>query len=139
MALSAIAIGSLLTLKIGPKWAAMLIFTVQAAMCAFILFGREQWTIGSVFVGLLALQSVCSTLTSITTNPLRMQLSDPRVAASQYHDLYSISNLPVSFGAATVFVWLGGTDRLDLLMQRRSRCCWLRPRSCRFIRIGRRQ
>jgi MFS transporter, PAT family, beta-lactamase induction signal transducer AmpG len=136
MALTAIALGSLLTLKIGPKWAAMLIFTVQAGMCAFILFGREQWTIGSVFVGLLALQSVCSTLTSITTNPLRMQLSDPRVAASQFTIYNSISNLPVSFGAATVFVWLGGTDNLDLLMQVAIALLLVATAILWFIRIG---
>lgn len=116
MALSAIAIGSGLTLAIGPQRSAMTIFCVQAAMCAFVLFGREYWTIGAAFVGLLALQSVCSTLTSITTNPLRMQLSDPRVAATQFTIYNSISNFPVTFGSVTVFVWLGGSDELDALM-----------------------
>jgi PAT family beta-lactamase induction signal transducer AmpG len=136
MALSAIAIGSLLTLKIGPKWAAMLIFTVEAAMCAFILLGKAHWTVGWVFVGVLALQSICATLTSITTNPLRMQLSDPRVAASQFTIYNSISNLPVSFGAVYVFAWLGGTDRLDLLMQVAIALLLVATAILWFIRIG---
>lgn len=116
MALSAIAIGSAITLAIGPKRSAMAVFVIQAAMCAFIVLGRDYWTIGAVFVGLLALQSVCSTLSSITTNPLRMQLSDPRVAATQFTIYNSLSNFPVTFGSVTVFVWLGGSAELAALM-----------------------
>jgi len=116
MAMTAIAVGSALTGKIGPKRAAMLVFTVEAAMCVFIWFGRDYWTIGTAFVALLCLQSICSTLSSITTNPLRMQLSDPRVAAAQFTLYNSISNLPVSFGSATVFVWLGGSEDLATTM-----------------------
>jgi PAT family beta-lactamase induction signal transducer AmpG len=136
MALTAIAIGSFLTLRIGPKWAAILIFLVEAAMCTFIMLGQASWTIGAVFVALLALQSICTTLTSITTNPLRMQLSDPRAAASQFTIYNSISNLPVSFGAATVFVWLGGTDQLSNLMLAAIGLLLVASAILSFIRVG---
>ncbi len=52
----------------------------------------------------------------ITANPLRMQLSDPRVAAAQFTIYNSLANLPVSFGSATVFVWLGATGDLTTTM-----------------------
>ncbi|HYD24386.1 MAG TPA: MFS transporter [Croceibacterium sp.] len=136
MALTAIAVGSFLTLRWGPKRAAMLVFMVEAAFCAFILLGRDYWTIGAVFVGLLALQSICSTLSSITTNPLRMQLSDPRVAAAQFTIYNSIGNLPVSFGSATVFVWLGGSDDLTTTMAGAVALFALGTVILAFIRIG---
>ena len=115
MALIAIAVGSFLTLKMGAKRAAMLVFMTEAAMCAFILFGREFWTVMSVFIVLLAVQSILATLSSIATNPLRMQLSDPRVAATQFTIYNSLGNLPVSMGA-TLFAWLGGSAELATVM-----------------------
>ena len=115
MALIAIAVGSFLTLKMGAKRAAMLVFMTEAAMCAFILFGREFWTVMSVFSVLLAVQSILATLSSIATNPLRMQLSDPRVAATQFTIYNSLGNLPVSMGA-TLFAWLGGSAELATVM-----------------------
>ena len=115
MALAAIAAGSFLTLKLGAKRAAMLVFTTEAALCAFILFGRELWTIMAVFLALLCVQSIQTTLSSITTNPLRMQLSDPRVAATQFTIYNSLGNLPVAFGA-TLFAWLGGSAELARVM-----------------------
>jgi PAT family beta-lactamase induction signal transducer AmpG len=137
MALSAIAIGSFLTLRIGPKRSAMLVFTVQAAMCAFILLGREYWIIGAAFVALLCVQSVCTTLTSICTNPLRMQLSDPRVAAAQFTIYNSISNLPVTFGSVTVFVWLGGSDELGTVMPVTIALLLVATAILSMIRVGR--
>ncbi|OYW46921.1 MAG: hypothetical protein B7Z08_00525 [Sphingomonadales bacterium 32-68-7] len=116
MALTAIAIGSYLSLRFGSKRAAMIVFLIEAAMCAFIWLGREYWTQTAIFIGLLCLQSILATLSSITTNPLRMQLSDPRVAAAQFTLYNSLSNFPVSFGASTLFVVLGGTGNLALTM-----------------------
>jgi len=136
MAMTAIAVGSFLTLKIGPKRAAMLVFTVEAAFCVFIMLGREYWTIGAVFVALLCLQSICSTLSSITTNPMRMQLSDPRVAATQFTIYNSISNLPVSFGSATVFVWLGATEDLMSTMIGATALFVVGTLILAFIRVG---
>jgi len=115
MALTAIAAGSLLTLKLGAKRAAMLIFMVQAALAAFIMLGEGLWTIVGVFIALSCVYSVTATLSSICTNPLRMQLSDPRVAATQFTIYNSLGNFPVSFGAV-VFAWLGGSDQLTTVM-----------------------
>jgi PAT family beta-lactamase induction signal transducer AmpG len=59
--------------------------------------------------------SLLTTLTSICTNPLRMQLSDPTVAATQFTIYNSLSNLPVAFGA-TLFATLGGTSEMFTVM-----------------------
>jgi hypothetical protein len=56
-----------------------------------------------------------STCTSICTNPLRMQLSDPTVAATQFTIYNSLSNLPVSIGAG-LFAVLGGTQEMMTVM-----------------------
>ena len=114
-ALAAIAVGSLLTLRIGPKWSAILVFLVMGGVALFIMLGRDLWMTTGVFVAIYALYSLCSVLSSITTNPLRMQLSDPRVAATQFTIYNSLSNLPVSLGA-TLFATLGGSKALESVM-----------------------
>jgi PAT family beta-lactamase induction signal transducer AmpG len=115
MAFVAIAVGSFLTLRMGPKYSAMLSFVCMAGVAGFLVLGREYWVITGVFVGLYAIYSLLNTLTSITTNPLRMQLSDPRVAATQFTIYNSISNLPVSLGATLFAAW-GGTKELPTVM-----------------------
>jgi PAT family beta-lactamase induction signal transducer AmpG len=59
--------------------------------------------------------SMHDTLTSVCTNPLRMQLSDPTVAATQFTIYNSLSNLPVVWGAS-LFAILGGTKELSTVM-----------------------
>ncbi|MGX7894096.1 MFS transporter [Tsuneonella sp. HG222] len=115
VSLTAIAVGSFLTLRLGAKRSAMVSFAGLATVAAFIMLGREFWQITAVFLGMYAFYSLCTTLSSITTNPLRMQLSDPRVAATQFTIYNSISNLPVSLGA-TLFAVLGGTAALASVM-----------------------
>ena len=114
-ALAAIAVGSLLTLRIGPKWSAILVFLVMGGVALFIMLGRDLWMTTGVFVAIYALYSLCNVLSSIATNPLRMQLSDPRVAATQFTIYNSLSNLPVSLGA-TLFATLGGSKALESVM-----------------------
>lgn len=114
-ALAAIALGSLLTLKLGPRRATVAVYLLYAALAAFILFGREIWTTTSVFVAMCVVWSLCNTLTSICSNPLRMQLSDPKVAATQFTIYNSLSNLPVSLGAG-LFAILGGSADLVKVM-----------------------
>lgn len=115
MALVAIVAGSFMTTRLGPRMASALVLMAFAALGAFILLGQDLWTIGAVFVGMSCILSLLSTLTSINSNPLRMQLSDKRVAATQFTIYNSLSNLPVSFGA-TLLVWLGGAEELALVM-----------------------
>ena len=70
-----------------------------------------MWAAVLPFIVMSAVWSMHDTLTSICTNPLRMQLSDPQVAATQFTIYNSLSNLPVSFGA-TLFALLGGTQEM---------------------------
>jgi PAT family beta-lactamase induction signal transducer AmpG len=136
MAVLAIGAGSFLTLKMGAKRAAMLVFMIEAALCAFILFGRELWTMMGVFIVVLGVQSILATLSSIATNPLRMQLSDPRVAATQFTIYNSLGNLPVSLGA-TLFAWLGGSAELATVMLVAIALFVLGTAILAFIRVGR--
>jgi MFS transporter, PAT family, beta-lactamase induction signal transducer AmpG len=114
-ALAAIAIGSFLALKLGPRRATVAVYLCYAALGALIMFGREIWTTTWIFVAMCAVWSLCNTLASICSNPLRMQLSDPKVAATQFTIYNSLSNLPVSLGAG-LFAVLGGTADLVAVM-----------------------
>lgn len=115
IALLGIAAGSILTLRLGPKWSSILVYLTMAALALFIAGGRALWLATGVFVAMYGVYSLCGMLSSITTNPLRMQLSDPRVAATQFTIYNSLANLPVSLGAM-MFAGLGGSDALGDVM-----------------------
>jgi PAT family beta-lactamase induction signal transducer AmpG len=116
MAIVSIGIGSVVTVWLGARLSSVLIHVTYALMALFVLYGQSIWLTYAAFVALSCLWSMHDVLTSIFTNPLRMQLSDPKVAATQFTIYNSLSNLPVSFGAITVFAWLGGTGNLDGLL-----------------------
>lgn len=111
----AIGLGSVLTVRLGAKRASILVMALLAAVCVVIGFAQSFWLATIAFLGVYAVYSLCTTLSSITTNPLRMQLSDPRVAATQFTIYNSLSNLPVSLGA-TLFAWFGGAKELAVVM-----------------------
>lgn len=115
LAVVAIGAGSFLTIRLGAKWATIVVMLVMAAVCAVIGFAQQMWLATAVFLAVYAVYSVCSTLSSSCSNPLRMQLSDPRVAATQFTIYNSLSNLPVSLGA-TIFAYLGGAKELAGVM-----------------------
>lgn len=109
VAIAALGIGSFLTLKLGAKHAVVLVCTLNVALISFLLLAQDQWTQWPVFIGATAVWSLLIILSSISTNPLRMQLSDRRVSATQFTVYNSIANFPVSLGAM-VFAWFGGID-----------------------------
>jgi PAT family beta-lactamase induction signal transducer AmpG len=115
MAFVSIAIGSLLTTKLGARRSSMLVYMTYALLALFVLYGQAVWVKMAAFVAMSCVWSMHDTLTSICTNPLRMQLSDPKVAATQFTIYNSLSNLPVSFGAG-LFATLGGTSKLPLVL-----------------------
>jgi PAT family beta-lactamase induction signal transducer AmpG len=80
-----------------------------------VLYGRPYWNAVTPFIVMSCIWSMHDTLTSICTNPLRMQLSDPTVAATQFTIYNSLSNLPVVWGAA-LFATLGGTKAMGTVM-----------------------
>ena len=111
MAVTAIGVGSFLTMRLGAKWATVLVALGQAALVLFLILGQDAWTTTRVFVAAYATASLLSVLQSICSNPLRMQLCDKRVSATQFTIYNSISNFPVSLGA-TLFAVVGGVDNL---------------------------
>jgi len=115
MAVIGLGVGSFLTLKLGARWATV---TTNSAMCAVVLFlvlAQDFWIRHPVFLGTLICWSLVVLLNSICSNPLRMQLSDKRVGATQFTIYNSLSNLPVALGA-TLMGKLGGSDNLELTL-----------------------
>ena len=115
MALLSIAVGSFLTTQMGARRASLLIYTTYALLALFVLYGQSIWLATTAFIAMSCVWSMHDTLTSICTNPLRMQLSDPKVAATQFTIYNSLSNLPVSFGAG-LFATLGGTGEMTTVL-----------------------
>jgi len=115
MAIVAIGLGSLLTTFVGPRRSTVLVWTSYGVLALGMYFGQSLWIGTLFFIAASCLWSLHDTLSSICSNPLRMQLSDPKVAATQFTIYNSISNLPVSIGA-TIFAALGGTEQLGLVM-----------------------
>jgi PAT family beta-lactamase induction signal transducer AmpG len=116
LAVIAIGAGSFLTVRLGPKYASILVLLVLGGWCAYTLLGKSLWLTTAGFLAGYVVYSLFTTLSAITTNPLRMQLSDPRVAATQFTIYNSLSNLPVSLGA-TLFGVLGGAKNLATVME----------------------
>jgi len=115
MAVASIAVGSFLTTKLGARRSSVLVYTTYALLALFVLYGQSIWAATAAFIAMSCVWSMHDTLTSICTNPLRMQLSDPKVAATQFTIYNSLSNLPVSLGAG-LFATLGGTVQLTTVM-----------------------
>jgi PAT family beta-lactamase induction signal transducer AmpG len=115
MAVASIAVGSLLTTHFGARRSSLLVYTTYALLALFVLYAESIWIATAAFVAMSCVWSMHDTLTSICTNPLRMQLSEPEVAATQFTIYNSLSNLPVSVGAG-LFATLGGTTELRTVM-----------------------
>jgi len=115
MGVVSIGVGSLLTTMLGARRSSMLVYITYALLGLFVLYAQSIW-IGTVaFVAMSCVWSIHDTLTSICTNPLRMQLSDPKVAATQFTIYNSLSNLPVTLGAG-LYATLGGTEEMSTVL-----------------------
>jgi len=115
MAILAIGLGSWLTTRMGARGSSVLTWLTYAAFALFMLYGQPLWALSAIFILVSCIWSLHDTMTSICTNPLRMQLSDPAVAATQFTIYNSLSNLPVAIGAS-LFAVLGGTEAMPLVM-----------------------
>jgi PAT family beta-lactamase induction signal transducer AmpG len=112
---SCMGLGSLLVSRLGPRRATVVTFAGYGLMSLVYLFSPEIAMIGYIFVGLSIFREFTDVLTSISSNPLRMRLSDKRVGATQFTIYNSLSNLPVAFGAS-LYAWAFGAGGLTLLM-----------------------
>ncbi len=115
MAFAGLALGSWLTIKLGAKWATCGVMASHAVVMLFLILGQEFWIEFPVFLVVLVAWSLLALLSSICTNPLRMQLSDKRVGATQFTIYNSLANLPVALGA-WMLGQLGGSENLDLTL-----------------------
>lgn len=108
-------IGSVMVSRMGPKRSSILSYTGYGLIALVYLIDPDIALIGYVFVVLSIVWNVTDTLTAVCTNPLRMRLSDKRVAATQFTIYNSLSNLPVPLGAS-LFAWAAGAGGNALLM-----------------------
>lgn len=115
MALVGLVVGSWLTLKLGARNATLVNSISLAALMLFLALGQEFWTRHPVFLAVLVLWALLILLNTICSNPLRMQLSDKRVGATQFTIYNSLSNLPVAAGA-WLMGQLGGSENLPLTL-----------------------
>jgi MFS transporter, PAT family, beta-lactamase induction signal transducer AmpG len=115
MALAGVVVGSWLTLKLGARWATAANVFALALLMLFLAFGEQFWTSHPIFLLVLMFWSLLILLNSICSNPLRMQLSDKRVGATQFTIYNSLANLPVALGA-WLMGRLGGSDNLPLTL-----------------------
>jgi PAT family beta-lactamase induction signal transducer AmpG len=115
MSIVSIAVGSYLTTRFGARWSSLLVYTTYALLALFVLYAQSIWIATAAFIAMSCVWSMHDTLTSICTNPLRMQLCAPQVAATQFTIYNSLSNLPVSLGAG-LFATLGGTAELSTVL-----------------------
>ena len=115
MALVGLVVGSWLTLKLGARWASVTDNAGLFALMLFLALGQDFWTNHPVFLVVLMAWALLILLQSICSNPLRMQLSDKRVGATQFTIYNSLANLPVALGA-WLMGRLGGSDNLPLTL-----------------------
>jgi PAT family beta-lactamase induction signal transducer AmpG len=130
-----IPIGTFATTRMGPKRAAILIYLLLALLSLFISGGKELWLITLIFVAMFALNSMTNALAMICGNAMRMELCDPRVAATQFTIYNSLSNLPLALGTG-VFAMLGGTKELTIVVLASAALFVLAAVVLLFIRIG---
>jgi PAT family beta-lactamase induction signal transducer AmpG len=115
MAFVGLAMGSWLTLKLGARWASVSVQLMLLLLMLFLILGQEFWIQFPVFLFVMVCWSLFVLLNSICSNPIRMQLSDKRVGATQFTIYNSLANLPVALGA-WMLGQLGGSDNLQLTL-----------------------
>lgn len=115
MAFAGLVIGSWITVKWGARIATTAVMFVFAGLAVFMLLGQSWWTQYPVFIAILIAWALLVLLSSICSNPLRMQLSDKRVGATQFTVYNSVANLPVALGA-WLLGQLGGSANLALTL-----------------------
>lgn len=105
-----IGLGSIMVSKLGPRLATVISYGGYGVMALVYLVSPEIAKIGYIFVILSIYWNMTDTLTSLCSNPLRMRLSDKRVAATQFTIYNSLSNLPVPLGASIYAMTQGYGD-----------------------------
>ena len=95
----AVVVGSGLNATIGPRRASMLSAAIYVLLAGLFLAFPQLALLWTGLIALYVITDAAGLLFSISTNPLRMRLSDKRVAATQFTIYNSLSNLVVPAGA----------------------------------------
>ena len=108
-------IGALMIQRLGPRLSSTITYIGYGVIALVFLVSPDIAKIGSAFVLLSILWNCTDVLTTVSSNPLRMRLSEKRVAATQFTIYNSLGNLPVPLGAS-LFAWAMGAGGLTTLM-----------------------
>lgn len=96
---SGMGLGSLLNAKLGPRRSCIFSAGLYIVLGGLLLVLPQMGLLWGGLIALYALTDSTSLLFTISGNPLRMRLSDKRVAATQFTIYNSLGNLPVPAGA----------------------------------------
>ena len=94
-----VALGVLMNATLGPRRSSILSAGMWIVVAALFIARPELGLSWGGFVALFVLGDLGSLLYTICTNPLRMRLSDKRVAATQFTIYNSLANIVVPAGA----------------------------------------
>ncbi len=92
-------LGALLNTKLGPRKSCIFSAGLYTIIGGLFLTYPEMGLLWGGLIALYAFTDTTSLLYTISGNPLRMRLSDKRVAATQFTIYNSLGNLPVPAGA----------------------------------------
>ena len=115
MSVVGLAIGGWISVRLGAQRATYTNMLALAGLIGFMIVGQPLWVQYPVFLAVLVIWSLLILLNSVFSNPLRMQLSDKRVGATQFTIYNSLANLPVALGA-WMMGQLGGSSNLGLTL-----------------------
>lgn len=108
----AILASGLLAARFGTRnvFAAVLVAEAVSVLAIFLM--ADALTAGLTFAALLAFNALSAMLRQMSSQAMRVALSDPRVGATQMTVYNSLGNLPISAGAG-LFAMLGGIAALQ--------------------------
>ncbi len=99
VATSGMGLGTLLNAKLGPRRACIFSAGLYIVLGGLLIALPQLGLLWAGLIALYAFSDSTSLLFTISGNPLRMRLSDKRVAATQFTIYNSLGNLPVPAGA----------------------------------------
>lgn len=108
-------IGSALVSWLGARLSTVVTYAAYGVLALVYIFAPQLALITWIFVALTTVWNATDTLTSVCSNPLRMRLSDKRVAATQFTIYNSAANLVVPMGASA-YAWAAGYGSLPSML-----------------------
>jgi PAT family beta-lactamase induction signal transducer AmpG len=114
MSIGCMGIGSFMVARLGPRLSTVITYAAYGLLSLVFLVAPQIAMVGSIFVILSIVWNATDTLTSVCSNPLRMRLSDKRVAATQFTIYNALANLTVPMGASAYAIAAGYGNKVAM-------------------------